>query len=598
MVRVEPQDGDGAWLNGFFIAPEWVVSLLPPNSSGETGEAVTVMTATGRRLRAEPAGAPEDGSFGLLHVPGAAAPECLWLADFTEFAAVSTPRLMVFGWTEGLPGGGPVFRAVSSDSRYDRRPYPGAPLVDTREGAVVGMLGSVSDPPHWRLVPTALLERPPAAWATALREHDLYHAGPLGPGARSWPGSAATDTVLTPGIRADLYGILARLEPPADVGAVLGALRRAAPFAHLPDPPSGGSTVVNWRDGASLLRSLNGDTTLGLLARYAAQVWAACERRGPPGPCEELHAWVERVGAMVPGEDGDERSLLRALETVPDRVYHGVLVKVDPASAFESGRPCHTWQIKLLHGDHNTTITHASDRPLARDELRDVLVEPLSSALALADAAEAGSGVHFAVPMQLLELPVDQWPVPANGSPLGAQRTVVMAPRTRERRVGRTERWDGVQRGLGPELVPVALRRADEDIRAVHGRLMAAPANAVPVHCGSMDDGTGEGAEALQVALAAGYGLVLWRRNSGGHEDCEEFRTEAYDLVRRAHDAEDVLDLVQSLRAHLHEDHHPAALWGQELVVLYDPPGERGEDSWPLSAPRLRRGNSRREGSR
>lgn len=100
------------------------------------------------------------------------------------------------------------------------------------------------------------------------------------------------------------------------------------------------------------------------------------------------------------------------------------------------------------------------------------------------------------------------------------------------------------------------------------------------------------------MALAAGYGLVLWRRHGGTHEGREEFRTEAYDLVRRAADADDLLDLVHSLRRHLHGERHPDTLWGRELVVLYDPPDARGEDSWPLSAPRLRRGNSRHGGPR
>ncbi|WP_327392887.1 SAV_2336 family protein [Streptomyces sp. NBC_01186] len=605
MVRIERPEGDPSWANGFFIAPEWVVSLPPPDSSGE---AVTVMTAQGRGLRADSAGPLEDGSFGLFHVPGADAPECLWLADFSEYSAIASPELTVFGWTEeeglGLPGGGPVFRAVSSDSRYDRRPHPGGPLVDTREGVVVGMLGSVSDPLHWSAVPMALLERHPAAWGTALREHDLYHAGRLASGARNRHSSGPTATfpppVLTPRTRADLYGILARLEPPADGAAVLTALRRAAPVAHLPDSPGQGAGGANWRDGAALLRSLDGDTKPGLLARYAAHVWAANERRGPQGPCDELHAWVERLGAMVPGEDGDERGLLRVLETgtAPERGYRGVLVEIDPADAYESGEPSHTWRVRMLHGDHSATTTHGSDRPRAREALGDALAEPLSAALALADIGEPGPGVRFVVPTQLLELPVDQWRVPPDGPPLGARYPVAVAPRTRDGASDRTFRWDGVQRGLGPELVPVPLRSDDEDIRAVYGRLTGAPANAVPVHCGSMDDGTGEGAEALQVALAAGYGLVLWRRHGGTHEGREEFRTEAYDLVRRAADADDLLDLVHSLRRHLHGERHPDTLWGRELVVLYDPPDARGEDSWPLSAPRLRRGNSRHGGPR
>ncbi|GAA2602749.1 SAV_2336 N-terminal domain-related protein [Streptomyces axinellae] len=608
VVRVEPPDGEGSWTNGFFIAPEWVLSLPSPDNSGEP---VTVVTSQRERLRAESAGALEDGSFGLFHVPGADAPECLWLADFTQHPAEAAHALTAFGWTQGPSGAGLVFRSTSGRARQDHKPHPGAPLIDTLTGEVVGMLGPSPDPLDWTPVPMRLLEvsavaaaqavsaSSASAWATALRAHDLYHAARLSTGDGGWPGRTAAGTarptLLTPSARAELYGIFARLEPPADGAVVHTAVRRASPLAYLPDISGRRPGTVNWRDGAALLRFLDADRMPGTLTRYAAHVWAACAGQVRQGPRDELHAWVEAVGAAAPGADSDARGLLRSMASHPatGRGYHGVLVEIDALTTAESATPRHPWQVKLLHGERSTLTARAGDHAPARDALREELAEPLSAVLGLADIGEPGPAVHFSLPTRLLELPVDQWRVPPDGSPLGVRCPVTVAPRARHGAFDRIVRWDGVQRGLGPELVPVPLREPDEDIRAVHGRLLAAPPNAVPVHCGSLDDGTDEGADALQLALSVGYGLVLWRRVGAMHQEREEFEAGAYDLVRRAADADDLLDLVHSMRRHLHLERHPVTLWGRDLVVLYDPPEQRGEDSWPLSAPRLRSGNSR-----
>ncbi|MER7412638.1 SAV_2336 N-terminal domain-related protein [Streptomyces cacaoi] len=588
VVRVVPEGG-GPWVNGFFLAPGWVVTVP---AAGAAEDRVTVETATGQRftaVRTTDRTAPAwQRPLAFVQVPEAAAPDCLWLADqqADEDAAV-----LVQGWAPGSPSRGPEFTTVAGGPdgprpRERTEPRPGAPVRDAATGEVVGVHVPVPGAarrrrrPVWAGAPDG--GRLP--WRALVRAHDLHHWRRLSSGGHSWPRqaqrNAPEDTGFGPVRRAYLYGILARLEPPASASTVLELVSGVVgPYGYAVPGPLG------WRDGVAMVRAATAEPGVADVLRYAVRVWAAYGPGGPRRPWEALHAWAESVAASLP-EGPVREEVLRTLEDPPPAAqYGGVAVHLDPVAGPSGVR--YDWSVELEHGERSTLI-ETGHGPDTAEGLPGELSGPLSFALDLGDVGQGVAGVRFALPPELFDLPVDAWRV-GTGPPLGATRHITVMARGRRRHPRRRDRWEGIHREQASGLEPVPLLLG-EDAGDIHHRLNSCPDNTVPVHCGPVSHRSDpQAAQAVAAALRAGYGLLLWRRDEGEHEGCEEFQQRAFECVRRAGDAEGLLDLVHALRRAQQREDGPATRWVRDLAVLYDPPDAPADDSWPLPAPRLRR---------
>jgi hypothetical protein len=397
----------------------------------------------------------------------------------------------------------------------------------------------------------------------------------------------------------------------------------------------------------------------GAVLLYAAKVWTTLRGQGgqggqgggeppavDPAALNALGDWLrdmavrvqstrlrQRVNAVLgdtPHGGGRVQPAQSAHACAP---YADVLVEIDPDLY-----GMHPWRVKLLGSDGRTTPVRHNDNGVPRDELERDIRAALALALETGDSGEHPASVDFMLPRELLDEPVELWrarervpeePFHPDTVPLGQRRPVALRDGYRWAHLKIPE-WHGrwAERVEGP-MVSVPLcevghrhtkgqdqggqgeggqdqggqgegeggrsgRPQPESEEAAYYRLRWAGSNDVPVHCARV--GSGRGARALAIALAAGHSVVLWRRCDERHADCEEFYAGAARLLSSVSEADgprggrSLPELVRALRARGVPADAPDSdnAWARQLVLLYDPPHGPRLPAGPLRAPPLR----------
>lgn len=436
---------------------------------------------------------------------------------------------------------------------------------------------------------------------------------------------------LTPAQRAHLYGHLAQLPPPRGPGEITDLVQEAksrvvqsdfrSPF---PEDPR------TWREGAALLHGLRdlGDKAgrpeldLDAVLLYAAKVarHTVRERRGEadPEPLRNLTRWIAEQ-ALVYAQPVIRQDIDRILGEVltPGAPCPGpVLAREAPSRTgadvlVDIGEPVYgeryPLSVRLLYDGRDVTPLYSNDRGVRRHELQEHLREPLTEALRLGDRGEHLAVIEAFLPRALLDEPIDEWRLVTGAGedgtagageaydayeetdffdewsmPLGLRRTVLLRDRRRNARPPIPEwrrRWTATARG---PLSGIPLRGESTDTGHPSGgrresrlgtfrRLSGSGDGCVPVFCGPV--GSGAGREAMDVALAAGHPLVLWRRDGHDHDGCREFHRSAARLLSLAGRAEGLHAHVRDLRIGASDPEIALSegLAGR-IAVLYDPP--------------------------
>lgn len=531
--------------SGFFLAPGMVVTCVGAveGLSKDDRARITVHTTDGRGHRAWFARAV--GELAVLEVP--AIPDrydCLRLTDVpdvlpqkvtAQYATRSTDTVEIQSSLTRVRG-----QKESHELALISAPSTGlsvgGPVLGRRDGSVIGV---VLEPPardggRGRAVRIAALrdlcaqgEKGTELWHRLVRTHDLHHAR-----RRSEEASGPPDD------RAELYGLLAELDPPQDPHAVLSLLE------HAPGVPPA-SPPRSWRDGAAHLYA-RGDA--GAVVVYAARILADLADRRIRGPAA-LRAWVQRAA----GEE-QRREVQRVLETVDDLPgVRGCRITVEVGPEDEGAR---TWRLRAMQ-DNRLVYEAEASKPVKLDRPVPHLRDQLIRALEQADTAKLKAMVEYRLPDELLwQLDVMNW------TPSVAVRTeanvFVSGLSTDRVELERVERWNAVQGGPLLGLRPPAT-------------LHDAPLNAVPLWCrheAAYDDGFA----VLEEARALGYPLILWSRRAD-HRGCATFynRVER-ELLRGSGSVRELLARVRGLwiRNGLREKNTD---WVKDLGVYYDPPG-------------------------
>ncbi|MET9763588.1 SAV_2336 N-terminal domain-related protein [Streptomyces sp. NPDC006372] len=595
-VRIERDDGGGPrpFGAGFFVAPGRVVTcahVVTPSGAARPG--VSIVTWDGRRFDAERADAlnnPGDG-LAVLKVPDATDAECLWISDLPPH---THDEVVMLNSALGGVEEGHFIRAVMTD-RHRERPNEwllglsgqvlsagssGSPVVDLREGAVVGVVSGVvrrpdGDTDGVALEISALHDvRPGGIADEIIRAHDGYHlAWHHDPSreASSWidvhtRSMRGAGQERLPLLRAELYALLAELGPlfrPEDKAALAGT-HRLEPFTPRMLREGAGAAVLNAEREAGLLP----------LLEYAAHVWRlGHERRSREPAVDRLRDWIHTTA----GTDLDAvtrrrtAALLREPRPEPDIPQVRVVVEVYPAP-WQTGS--YQWRVarRLDNGDFMPLAEDTSSVP--RGRLWETIRPYVLSAVRVGGVPT----VQFSLPPGLLDEPVDRWPVgpgPRDGLLGDHSHVVVRVPEGRGNslplRDWRT-RWAGVTgRRLFPvPLVPL-LSGPSADWGTLRTMLEQAPSTAVPVYCRHPE--SAPGLRAMGAALAAGYPVVLWSRGAD-HSDCGEFYERASDLVREAGTLRHLFDRVRDLRLRTADPDAVGSdtVWARNLALVYDPP--------------------------
>jgi len=527
--------GGEALGSGFFLAPGMVVTCVGAEErlSRDDRARITVHTTDGRGHRAWLA--YRVGELAVLEVPGISDRyDCLRLPDAPDVL----PQKVTAQYATGTEVHTRLTRVKGHKESHELalNSVPstglsvGGPVLSRRDGSVIGV---VIEPPakdggRGRAVRIAALrdlcrqgEEGTALWHRLVRTHDLHHARHR---------SESDD-------RAELYGLLAELEPPQNPDAVLSLLPPAAG-----NPPS--SPPRSWRDGAAHLYA-RGDA--GAVVIYVARVLADLSARRTRGPAA-LRTWVQRAA----GEE-QRREVQRVLETVDDLPgTRGcrITVEVGPGHA-----GAHTWRLRATQEDR---VVHEAEaaKPVRLDGPVPDLRDQLRHALEQADTGRLKAMVEYRLPDELLwRLDVMNW---APGSALRTEANVFVSGLSTDRTASeleRVERWNAVQSGPLLGLRPPA-------------SLRDAPLNAVPLSCRHADDGTA----VLDEARALGYPLILWSREAD-HRSCAVFYSWVErELLRGSGSVRELLARVRGLwiRNGMRERNTD---WVRQLGVFYDPPG-------------------------
>ncbi|MEE1927622.1 trypsin-like peptidase domain-containing protein [Streptomyces sp. TRM 70351] len=586
--------------------------------------------------------------LALVHVPEATDVECVWLSDRPAFEGA---RVVLHGWSleTGTRGYRPAAGQVTGRDGpllllRGERPVAGTsggPLVDAVRGEVIGVCKArdASDPTAGIAVPVTALHalRDVAGGAsvtdTVLAAHDRHHLArhrALGPDP-SWTDAQAElrrerPGGLEPAARTHLLGRLAALTPPAtpgEVAALVDAARRRTLQGRyregLEEP-----VPHTWREGVGLLYGRDGPRELMGVVLYAAEVTALVRARGhvaDTGPLCELRAWIRQTAEPLIDIREEIRDIIDIRREVREilggrepaatgpgaRARAAVRVLIRPSGYGDR----HPWEIKLVfdgdgRGGHTgVTAFDGDDTGVRRAGLREALHGPLAAALNQCDVGGQLAAVEFVVPRDLFDEPFDTWQLAPRGTaeggtnphglPLGQRRVVAVRDLLRTT-VGPTQEWRRRWRGTssGP-LAAIPLRAGlaehghdgprGEGWPAAYDRLSNAEPPSVPVFCGPA--GSGDGAAAMDAALAAGHPVVIWRSRASGHTDCAEFHRQAEEFVGQVRTAEQLHGPLRSLRIRTGdpEQPDPKAAWGRSVALLYDPPDQPAEDTATVHEP-------------
>ncbi|WP_369190118.1 SAV_2336 N-terminal domain-related protein [Streptomyces sp. R08] len=552
--------------SGFFLAPGWVVTAAHVVAGRDRQSGVGVTTMDGRRHQVERV--QDIGELALLHVPDVDGVDCLWLTD--RPVAHDGPATL-YGAEGPLDAPRVVSTAAVVSGRLDRNSFlldgaliplgsAGGPVIDEHHGSVIGVIKSRRADGGGRGEAVrieelrALCEEGPTGaelWHGLVRSHDRHHADRFaerGPHL-TWTGvqlgmPERMIAAVPPDRRAELYGLLAELEPPIEPKSVLELLGSG----ERPDVPP-----RHWRDGAGLLNHL---ATEDRLLLYTARVWAHQATRSGPAQAPALAAlrdWTERVT----GTDGHEvGAAFSRVDTDFTRIGPAVRVEIEPV-----GPGTYGWRLALVRSGGDLLLEEDMSGGRGED-LPDRLNRHLVNALLEAETTGAVASVQFFLPSELLwDLPVETWRLSEENS-LGRLRNVFVrshdgqGPSLPEWR----RRWDAVARG---PLQGLRLHGAGAIDWTMH-----TPLNAVPLLCRHAD-GTTPTAN-LDLAESMGFPLMMWSR-AATHTNCADFYERAEDLLSRVGTARELVAQVGYLRLRAAR-RDPEADWARHLAVFCDPP--------------------------
>ncbi|MCM2421562.1 trypsin-like peptidase domain-containing protein [Streptomyces sp. RKAG293] len=600
----------------------------------EVGITFDGRTVRGRVEWAEPTANPGPGlwpapDLALIRLLEPVPHACVWLTErtskvFTRKEVAFFGCMEVDGEVEDVSGRCTIRGELGRDGKLrlgneDEIPSgaSGGPVVDLARGEVIGVLkarrggqdgGLAISVVQLRGLP--LPRRPVAAesddlFQRVVHAHDRHHADRhrrADTNVTTWTDAhnlmgATPGRALSPGMRTELLGLLAELPPPVSTLSLLATVNdlRGQPCENLPLAPRG------WRDGLGLLYELRrGQSELETVLRYCVhaataerpyeaahgaerRLWnwaaavAASERDLSRGFRNELgREWLARVndrrtdpgpsGVRVPGAGGPP-----AREAVS---HPSVLLEID-RRGWE--RDSYDWRIAIVDaaGDVRPVAEGAEGTRLGELPVR--LSAPLAEAFRRCDEPDRRAVLQVAVVRALLELPVETWRMPADGTTLGEQRPVVVRradPEYDPDEVGedaalRRARWKRVQAG---PMEPVVLDCDAGEPAPVPSddELRSRGLYSVPALCRASD--AEDGPANLRRVTNAGYGVVLWRRERTERDlVCTDFHRGVEHAVAAAAQADRLPEAVRKLRADLAR-REPEAYISKGLILLYDDP--------------------------
>ncbi|KUO15964.1 VMAP-C domain-containing protein [Streptomyces dysideae] len=225
--------------------------------------------------------------------------------------------------------------------------------------------------------------------------------------------------------------------------------------------------------------------------------------------------WATRLCSWV--EQTRQRLGAQPLQPPPPSARSTVLhLRLDPAPDSEDFHVARMW----LRRDTTATVIWESQGPLTLDQVREELGRQLRctahafGAASAPDAHTCVERVEFHVPFELLEVPFDQWAMPARRGrtrPLGVlYQVVVRCPEERQdARAAWLRKWSWLrtQGGRFPDSVSVVTDHQITDMLGVNLGIAEAPACVVA--SGSRT------ADVLDATLEGGVPVTVWWRDGG-----------------------------------------------------------------------------------
>ncbi|MDH2424030.1 trypsin-like peptidase domain-containing protein [Sphaerisporangium sp. TRM90804] len=524
--------------SGFFAAPGHVVSCA--HVAGRPGDPVKVFWEGGEfeGTIADASPAPEGGEIwpypDLAIITLARPPDahpCVWLDDRIPDGGT---LLKAAGYSDkyrAVPERLTADFAYSSDQDLDgglmlrlkRDEVPpgmsGGPVLNTRSGGVCAMVKAtrMEDTDMGGLaVPVGALRRlAPAAYSRLIRAHDAFHGRDHG-----WASAADELAAASPARRGAIprseeramFALMSGLPGAGNPKAAFAAV--AGPLVPLPETP-----MHEHRDVVSELEAMArtvDDVPRGL--RYAATLAGATHGAAGARLSERVHLIAGMLGLgdrlhtpLTPRRPGPPSS---------------VMVRLRPS------RRDHTrYHVGMWRYEGPAAITPAGPESPAGPlpEALALVRERLPEQLAILGRSGETTMVELIVPRDLMEEDFDSWKLwPRRAwSSLGRKHPVVLRDLERledeELHPDWKRRWNHFLRDSAG--APALVCNGDRlDHEVLEGWIESDPTLAALVLAGSPRH-TSSGA-ALEVALAAGIPVIIWRRTDtldcprGDHPRC------------------------------------------------------------------------------
>ncbi|MGW0558272.1 VMAP-C domain-containing protein [Streptomyces sp. NPDC002926] len=518
--------------SGFLAAPGHVVTCA--HVAGTAGSPVKVSWQGSEFDGAVLAASPAPVSGGLWPYPDLA---IVGLTDLPE-------GHLCTWWHDQIPAGGQALTALGHSDKYRSVPEPltstfdyqgdqsldgglmlrmkrdeitpgmsGGPVLNLSTGGVCAVVKATrmdsTDMGGLATPIGALRHLDPVAYQALVRAHDTFH----GQDPR-WPDPPSHDTSprWSAGIplrwQRRLFGLLA--DAPAPVSESLPTAFHAAAgrYAHKPELP-----MHEHRDVITELDTL-GAADHGL-PRALLHV-AAVAQELPRNPGLRLRSWIEHVGESLQLDRRLVAQILRSSAARP-AVQRSVMVRLRP-SVVDPSR----YQVAMWRYEGRDAISPAAAESAAL---------PLAEALGLAQrllpeqlAILGRSGgdtvmVELIIPQELMEEAFDKWKPWARHawSSLGRRHPVVLRDLERfdddELHQYWRNRWNRFTAEVAAGGPSMALACDDDqaDHEMIEGWIESDPALAVLVLAGSLR--LPSSGIAMEVALASGVPVILWRRS-------------------------------------------------------------------------------------
>ncbi|WP_030595461.1 trypsin-like peptidase domain-containing protein [Streptomyces fulvoviolaceus] len=552
--------------SGFLAAPGYVVTCA--HVAGVTGSPVELFWH-GRQLRGTVlAASPAPTAEGLWPYPDLAIVElqdppgdhpCAWLHDRIPLGGQQLtsaghsdkyryePEVVTSTFTcqgDQFFDGGLMLRLKQDEVTPG---MSGGPVLDPSAGGVCAVVKATrmdsTDMGGLATPVGALRCLDPTAYRALVRAHDTFHAvDPRWPDVPAHQDAPRERATLPPRTQRTLFGLLAAAPAPAPE-SLLPAFREAAgPYASPPRLP-----LHEHRDVISELQALMVAERRTLL--YAAAV--ARELSGPPA--ERLRYWIEMWGASLGLDRHDLAQQLKAPHTLPHSrlrssggtpigVPRSVMIRLRPSTVDPS-----RYHVAMWRYEGPDAISPADDESEAL---------PLEEALAQARSLLpkqltmlGGSGgdpvmVELIVPQELMEQDFDEWKPWAGKawSSLGRKHPVVLRDLERfdddelhQYWRSRWQRFTAQVTSGGPAMALACDDEADQEM--LEGWIESEPSLAALVLAGSLRNPS-SGA-VLEVALASGVPVILWRRSEAHHCSASAYSGCPHRIPRGCSDSED-----------------------------------------------------------